>query len=89
MWPVSFIQRTNHPVLEKASGRVAITCRNHGCVVEHDSLPENAPVTHVSLFDGSLAGFECRDRHVLVVDVWAWRNSARHGALGSRLRQQW
>ena len=57
----------NHPVLEKASGRVAITCQNHGFVVDRDSLPDDASVTHVSLFDGSLAGFETADGQVLSV----------------------
>ncbi len=57
----------NHPVLEKASGRVVITCQNHGFVVDRDSLPENASVTHVSLFDGSLAGFETVDQQILSV----------------------
>ena len=57
----------NHPVLEKASGRVAITCQNHGFVVDRDSLPDGASVTHVSLFDGSLAGFEAAGGQVLSV----------------------
>lgn len=57
----------NHPVLEKASGRVAITSQNHGFVVECDSLPENVLVTHVSLFDGSLAGFETVGGQVMSV----------------------
>jgi len=52
----------NHPVQELASGRVAITSQNHGFAVDANTLPENARVTHISLFDGSLQGFELTDR---------------------------
>ena len=48
----------NHPILDKAQSRVMITSQNHGFVVNHQSLPKEATVTHVSLFDGTLAGFE-------------------------------
>ncbi|MDW8479694.1 MAG: glutamine-hydrolyzing carbamoyl-phosphate synthase small subunit [Xanthomonadales bacterium] len=48
----------NHPVLELASGRVLITSQNHGFAVDEASLPAAARVTHRSLFDGSLQGFE-------------------------------
>jgi carbamoyl-phosphate synthase small subunit len=52
----------NHPVQDLASGRVMITSQNHGFAVDPATLPENARVTHVSLFDGSLQGFELTDR---------------------------
>ncbi|SEK33285.1 glutamine-hydrolyzing carbamoyl-phosphate synthase small subunit [Nitrosovibrio tenuis] len=48
----------NHPVQDVDSGRVLITSQNHGFAVDIDSLPKNARVTHLSLFDGSLQGFE-------------------------------
>lgn len=51
----------NHPVLDKHSGRVHITSQNHGFAVDADTLPENAEVTHVSLFDGSLQGMRFID----------------------------
>ncbi len=35
---------------------------NHGFAVEAESLPANAKATHISLFDGSLAGLELTDR---------------------------
>ncbi len=54
----------NHPVQELDTGRVFITSQNHGFTVDGDSLPANARVTHVSLFDGSLQGFELTDRPV-------------------------
>nr|WP_172642821.1 glutamine-hydrolyzing carbamoyl-phosphate synthase small subunit [Advenella kashmirensis] len=52
----------NHPVKDLQTGRVYITSQNHGFAVDADTLPDNARVTHVSLFDGSLQGFELTDR---------------------------
>jgi carbamoyl-phosphate synthase small subunit len=51
----------NHPVQDLDSGRVVITSQNHGFAVDPDSLPANARITHVSLFDGSLQGFARTD----------------------------
>ena len=47
----------NHPVQDLESKRVMITSQNHGFAVDAATLPANAKVTHVSLFDGSLQGF--------------------------------
>ena len=52
----------NHPVQDVRSGQVVITSQNHGFAVDADTLPKNVRVTHVSLFDGSLQGFELTDR---------------------------
>ena len=52
----------NHPVQDLQSGRVTITSQNHGFAVDAATLPENARVTHVSLFDGTLQGFELTDK---------------------------
>ncbi|SAI65610.1 carbamoyl phosphate synthase small subunit [Bordetella ansorpii] len=52
----------NHPVQDVQSGRVFITSQNHGFAVDAASLPANTRVTHVSLFDGTLQGFELTDR---------------------------
>lgn len=70
----------NHPVLETASGRVVITSQNHGFVVDRDSLPENATVTHVSLFDGSLAGFETVDQQIMSVQYHPEASPGPHDA---------
>ena len=53
---------SNHPVQDLATGRVFITAQNHGFAVDAGTLPANARVTHVSLFDGTLQGFELTDR---------------------------
>lgn len=52
----------NHPVQDVDSGKVIITSQNHGFAVDVDTLPGNARITHVSLFDGSLQGFELLDK---------------------------
>jgi carbamoyl-phosphate synthase small subunit len=48
----------NHPVQDLDTGRVVISSQNHGFAVDVDTLPKHARVTHLSLFDGSLQGFE-------------------------------
>jgi carbamoyl-phosphate synthase small subunit len=52
----------NQPVKDLATGKVEITSQNHGFAVDADSLPANAKVTHVSLFDGSNEGIASTDR---------------------------
>jgi len=51
----------NHPVQEKATGRVMISSQNHGFAVAADSLPANLEATFYSLFDGSLQGISRTD----------------------------
>jgi carbamoyl-phosphate synthase small subunit len=43
----------NHPVLEKETGRVLVTCQNHGFAVEASAERQ---VTHESLYDGTVEG---------------------------------
>ncbi|HEX3226019.1 MAG TPA: glutamine-hydrolyzing carbamoyl-phosphate synthase small subunit [Gaiellaceae bacterium] len=43
----------NHPVLERATGRVLVTAQNHGFCVDASDASE---VTHVSLYDGTVEG---------------------------------
>ena len=45
----------NHPVLERASGRVLVTTQNHGFAV---APSEEREATHVSLYDGTVEGLE-------------------------------
>jgi carbamoyl-phosphate synthase small subunit len=45
----------NHPVLERASGRVLVTSQNHGFAVEPSEARE---ATHVSLYDGTVEGLD-------------------------------
>ncbi len=52
----------NHPVQDVQTKRVMITSQNHGFAVDAATLPKNARVTHISLFDGTLQGFELTDK---------------------------
>jgi carbamoyl-phosphate synthase small subunit len=52
----------NHPVQDVETKRVMITSQNHGFAVDAATLPANARMTHVSLFDGTLQGFELTDK---------------------------
>jgi carbamoyl-phosphate synthase small subunit len=52
----------NQPVKDLATGKVEITSQNHGFAVDPDTLPANAKVTHVSLFDGTNEGIAATDR---------------------------
>lgn len=57
----------NHPVKDLETGKVEITSQNHGFVVREETLPADATVTHVSLFDGSNEGFRLNSRPVFSV----------------------
>ncbi len=57
----------NHPVKDLATGKVEITSQNHGFCVLPESLPSEAEVTHVSLFDGSNEGLRLKHRPVFSV----------------------
>ena len=50
----------NQPVMNKATGRVEITCQNHGFAVEADTLPDDLEVTHVNLNDNTIEGVRHR-----------------------------
>ncbi len=57
----------NHPVKDLATGKVEITSQNHGFVVKPETLPPDAEVTHVSLFDGSNEGLKLKSKPVFSV----------------------
>ena len=52
----------NHPVKDFTTDKVEIVSMNHGFAVDPATLPDNAEVTHVSLFDNSNCGFSLTDR---------------------------
>ena len=52
----------NHPVKNLKTGLGEITSQNHGFAVLPETLPKNARVTHVSLFDGTNEGIAAIDR---------------------------
>ncbi|MEQ1946470.1 MAG: glutamine-hydrolyzing carbamoyl-phosphate synthase small subunit [Bryobacteraceae bacterium] len=59
---------SNHPVLNKVTGRVEITSHNHGFAVDPDSLNVNdLEITHLNLNDETLEGFRHRNYPVFCV----------------------
>jgi carbamoyl-phosphate synthase small subunit len=52
----------NHPVMDFTTGKVEIVSMNHGFALDPATLPANARVTHVSLFDQSNCGVALTDR---------------------------
>ena len=57
----------NHPIKNLETGLVEITSQNHGFVVDGGSLPASVAPTHVSLFDGTLAGLRVQGKPVFSV----------------------
>jgi carbamoyl-phosphate synthase small subunit len=59
---------SNHPVINKLTGKVEITSHNHGFAVDPDSLNVNdLEITHVNLNDETLEGFRHRNYPVFCV----------------------
>jgi carbamoyl-phosphate synthase small subunit len=57
----------NQPVLDLATGVVAITSQNHGFMVDPDSLPDGVHVTQVNLNDRTVEGLAVDGRPVFSV----------------------
>jgi carbamoyl-phosphate synthase small subunit len=67
----------NHPVLERATGRVLVTSQNHGFAVE---ASESAEATYVSLYDGTVEGFDFADRRARSVQFHPEAGPGPHDA---------
>lgn len=52
----------NHPVLNLSTKKVEITSQNHGFCIEKSSLPNDAVVTHISLFDNTIEGIKLKNK---------------------------
>jgi carbamoyl-phosphate synthase small subunit len=58
----------NHPVLNRATGKVEITSQNHGFCVDPDSLKDSEiEVTHLNLNDQTVEGLQHRSEPVFCV----------------------
>jgi carbamoyl-phosphate synthase small subunit len=51
----------NQPVMDLATGKVDITCQNHGFAVDEKRLGKRARVSHRNLNDGTVEGIEVLD----------------------------
>ncbi len=53
----------NHPVKNLRTGKIEITCQNHGFCVDMDSLNDKAvELTHLNLNDNTVEGIACKER---------------------------
>lgn len=57
----------NQPVKDLETGKVEITSQNHGFCVIPETLPQDAEITHISLFDSSNEGLRLKGKPVFSV----------------------
>lgn len=57
----------NQPVKDLLTGKVEITCQNHGFAVKAESVPADLEITHINLNDNSVEGFRHRSRPIFAV----------------------
>jgi carbamoyl-phosphate synthase small subunit len=67
----------NHPVLERATGRVLVTSQNHGFAVAPSEARE---ATHVSLYDGTVEGLNFPLEHAQSVQFHPEAGPGPHDA---------
>ena len=70
----------NHPVRDERDARVAITAQNHGFAVDMDSLGEGGVLTHLNLFDQTVAGLAMRDKPIFSVQYHPEASPGPHDA---------
>lgn len=57
----------NQPVKDMQTGKIEITCQNHGFAVDAASLPKDLELTHLNLNDNSVEGFRHKDLPIICV----------------------
>jgi carbamoyl-phosphate synthase small subunit len=70
----------NQPVKDLATGKVDITCQNHGFAVDDRSLGKRARVTHMNLNDGTVEGIEVLDAPAFSVQYHPESSPGPHDA---------
>ncbi len=51
----------NHPVKNLDTGKIEVTCQNHGFCIDLSSVGDKVEATHINLNDNTLAGIRCKD----------------------------
>ena len=69
----------NHPVVERATGGVLVTCQNHGFAVAPSEARE---ATHVSLYDETVEGLEYPELRARSVQFHPEAGPGPHDAWG-------
>lgn len=57
----------NHPIEDKISNKIYMTSQNHGYAVDMKSLPMEVELTHINLFDHTVAGIRSPKYNALSV----------------------
>ena len=52
----------NHPVKNYFLDKIEITSQNHGFAVDENTIPNDLIITHVSLNDNTIEGFQCKNK---------------------------
>jgi carbamoyl-phosphate synthase small subunit len=68
----------NQPVMNHDSGRVEITCQNHGFAVDAASLPDDLEVTHLNLNDNTVEGVRHRQHPAFSVQYHPEASAGPH-----------
>jgi carbamoyl-phosphate synthase small subunit len=70
----------NQPVKDIGSGRVAITCQNHGFAVDPASLPSDVEINQINLNDNTVEGMQHRKLPVFCVQYHPEASPGPHDA---------
>ena len=57
----------NHPIKNLQTNKTEITSQNHGFSIDPKSLNKNINVTHISLNDKTIEGFQCKEKQLFSV----------------------
>lgn len=70
----------NHPVKNLITGKCEITSQNHGFVISHESVQNNAEIeiTHLHLNDNTIAGIKLKNKNVFSVQYHPEASAGPH-----------